>query len=137
MRSNLRKGTFEIFVSGKNSRFASRCTANLTRAFSLHARYIVQYSIIPQVRSEGPDQTAHSRSLIWAFAVRICHEGTFFSWRAQSQDELDKFPEVLILSWLVIKKKKKKKYTAVVHTSYFLFFSSILSIVKCGQKSTR
>ena len=27
--------------------------------------------------SEGPEQTAHPRSLIWAFAVRACSEGTF------------------------------------------------------------
>ena len=27
--------------------------------------------------SEGPDQTARMRSLIWAFAVRIWSEGTF------------------------------------------------------------
>ena len=27
--------------------------------------------------SEGPDQTAHTRSLIRAFALRACPEGTF------------------------------------------------------------
>ena len=27
--------------------------------------------------SEGPDQTAQMRSLIWAFAVRICPKDTF------------------------------------------------------------
>ena len=36
------------------------------------ATHILQYPIILLADSEGPDQTAHPRSLIWAFAVRIC-----------------------------------------------------------------
>ena len=33
--------------------------------------YILQYPMILLADSEGPDQTARMRSLIWAFAVRI------------------------------------------------------------------
>ena len=37
---------------------------------------ILHYPMILQANSEGPDQTARMRSLIWAFSVRICPEGT-------------------------------------------------------------
>ena len=42
----------------------------IIRAFALHS-YIL-YQMIRLVDSEGPDQTARMRSLIWAFALHIC-----------------------------------------------------------------
>ena len=49
---------------------------SLIRAFALH-RYILQYLMIMWADSESPDQTAHLRSLIWAFAIRICPKTRF------------------------------------------------------------
>ena len=51
-----------------------------TRAFALHL-YILLYPNDSLSDSEGPDQTARMRIMIWAFAVRICpntfsHEAT-------------------------------------------------------------
>ena len=45
-------------------------------AFALHS-YILLYPIILFAGSEGPDQTAHLRSLIWALAVCICPKDMF------------------------------------------------------------
>ena len=47
-----------------------RACANAHRAFALH--YMFYSPMILLAGSEGPDQTARMRSLIWAFAVRIC-----------------------------------------------------------------
>ena len=44
---------------------------SLIRAFVLHWT-ILLYPMILFADGEGPDQTARMRSLIWAFAVRIC-----------------------------------------------------------------
>ena len=44
---------------------------SIIKAFALHL-YILQCSMILLADSEGPDQTARMRRLIWAFAVRIC-----------------------------------------------------------------
>ena len=41
------------------------------RAFVLHS-YSLQYTMIRLADSEGPDQTARMRRLIWTFAVRMC-----------------------------------------------------------------
>ena len=38
-------------------------------------RYILQYSVILYADSEGPDELAHVRKLIRAFAVRIAPQG--------------------------------------------------------------
>ena len=43
----------------------------LIRGVSLHL-YILECPMILLADSEGPDQTARMRSLIWAFTVRIC-----------------------------------------------------------------
>ena len=43
---------------------------SIIRAFALHS-HILQYPMILLADSEGPDQTAWSRRLIWAFTVRI------------------------------------------------------------------
>ena len=48
----------------------------LIRAFYLHC-YILQNPMILAADSEGPDQTARMRSLIWAFALRICPKTRF------------------------------------------------------------
>ena len=48
----------------------------LIRAFVLQS-YILWYLMILLADSAGPDQTAHLRSLIWAFAVCPCPEGMF------------------------------------------------------------
>ena len=50
---------------------------SIIRACTLRS-YILQYSMILLVDSEGPDQTARMRRLIWAFAGRICPEKTRF-----------------------------------------------------------
>ena len=42
---------------------------NLIKTFVIH-RYSLQYTMILWAGSEGPDQTAHKRSLIRTFAVR-------------------------------------------------------------------
>ena len=39
--------------------------------------YILSCPMILLADSEGPDQTAHPRSLIWAFTVRICPKTCF------------------------------------------------------------
>ena len=44
--------------------------------FAIHL-YILQYRMILLADSEGPDQTARLRSLIWAFAAHICSKTTF------------------------------------------------------------
>ena len=44
---------------------------SLIRVFALHS-YILQCPMILLGDSEGPDQPARMRRLIWAFAVRIC-----------------------------------------------------------------
>ena len=49
---------------------------SLIRAFALHW-YILQYLMIMLADSKGPDQIAHPRSLIWAFAIRICPKTRF------------------------------------------------------------
>ena len=49
---------------------------SLIRAFVLHW-YILLYPMILLADCEGADQTAQSHSLIWAFAVRACPDGTF------------------------------------------------------------
>ena len=46
------------------------------RAFALHW-YILYCFMILLADSGGPDQTARMRSLIWAFAVRICPKTPF------------------------------------------------------------
>ena len=48
----------------------------LIRAFTLHWN-ILLYSVILFADSEGPDQTARMRRLIWAFAVCICSNTRF------------------------------------------------------------
>ena len=45
-------------------------------AFALHW-YILKYLMTPAAESEGPDQTAHPRSLIWPFAVRSLPKAHF------------------------------------------------------------
>ena len=45
----------------------------LNRVFPSHRQSLMAL----QEDSEGPDQTAQVRSLVWAFAVPICPEGTF------------------------------------------------------------
>ena len=50
---------------------------NVSRGpFALHS-YILVYPWILLTDSEGPDQTARLRSLIWTFAVRICPKTRF------------------------------------------------------------
>ena len=49
---------------------------SLIRAFTLH-KYILLCLMILLADSEGPDQTARMRSLIWAIAVRICPKTRF------------------------------------------------------------
>ena len=39
---------------------------------------LILYAMILTADSDGPDQTARSHSLIWAFAVRACPEDTFW-----------------------------------------------------------
>ena len=48
----------------------------LIRAFALHS-CILYLTLILLADSEGPDQTTRMRSLIWAFAVRICPKTRF------------------------------------------------------------
>ena len=43
----------------------------MIRAFALH-RYILYYPVVLLADSEGSDQPARMRRLIWALAVRIC-----------------------------------------------------------------
>ena len=62
----------------KMRRFILRM-CSLIRAFALHW-YIPWYPVILLADSEGPDQTARMRSLIWAFAVRKCPKHVF-TWR--------------------------------------------------------
>ena len=37
----------------------------------------MEYPMILLADCEGPDQTAHSRSMIWVLAVRMCPESIF------------------------------------------------------------
>ena len=50
---------------------------SIIRAFTLHP-YIVLYPMVLLADSEGPDQIAQMRRLIWAFAVRICPRTRFW-----------------------------------------------------------
>ena len=58
---------------------------------------ILCYQMILFVDNEGPYQTAQMRSLIWAFAVRICPKTCFLMtrlicrWTAQTQSSKDRF----------------------------------------------
>ena len=54
---------------------------SIIRAFALYS-YILLYPLILLADSEGPDQTAHPRSLIRAFTIRICPK-TFSNSAAQ------------------------------------------------------
>ena len=49
---------------------------NLIWAFALHS-YMPQYRMSLLADSEGPDQTARMRRLIWAFIVRRCLKTRF------------------------------------------------------------
>ena len=55
---------------------------SFNRNFALRL-YILYEAMILLADNEGPDQTARMRSLIWAFAVRTCPEGTFLLGAAQ------------------------------------------------------
>ena len=49
---------------------------SVIRAFVLHS-YILRYQMTLLVNSEGSDQTARMRRLIWALDVRICPKKRF------------------------------------------------------------
>ena len=49
---------------------------SISHAFAL-CLYIQYYPMVLLADSEGPDQTARMRSLIWAFAVRISPKTRF------------------------------------------------------------
>ena len=49
---------------------------SIIQAFALHL-YILKDRVILLAKSEGPDQTARMRRLVWAFAVRICLKTCF------------------------------------------------------------
>ena len=49
---------------------------SIIRVFALNY-YVLQYPMILLADSEGPDQTARMRRLIWAFATLIMPEKTF------------------------------------------------------------
>ena len=55
--------------------------------------------------SEGPDQTARMRRLIWAFAVRICTK-ILFAWRAQ----YDIAFKIIVLTVFVYEQLGNKDY---------------------------
>ena len=62
------KGAFERAKNAHSDHPAH--AQSIIRAFALHS-YILKYPMILLADSEGPDQTARMRRLIWAFAVRI------------------------------------------------------------------
>ena len=57
--------------------FTSSCTcAKSHPGICSPLKHSLVYTMILFADSKGPDQTAHSRSLIWAFAVRTCTKDT-------------------------------------------------------------
>ena len=68
---------------------------SLIRAFALHWIFL-QYLMILFADSEGPDQTAHPRSLINAFAVPTWPESTSSLGRAQM---LNQWPYKSVFEW--------------------------------------
>ena len=82
--------------------------------------------------SEGPDQTARMRSLIWAFAVRMCPKALFYmAWPIWLQSQ-----EIVLLFQAKKKKKKKKKKSFVrISISAWKRYSSFHSRVSDKDSS--
>ena len=70
-----RKRAFKYAQNAKNQ-IILRMRKVSSRPFTLHS-YILWYPMILLADSDGPDQTAWMRRLIWAFAVRMCPKDTF------------------------------------------------------------
>ena len=92
-------------------------------AFTLNS-CILQYPIILLEDSEGPDQTAHLRSLIWAYAVRACPEDTFslstalfIMWSDKNDDQVFETRIYLIIMCIM--------YQVLYHESVFMFFDTM------------
>ena len=83
---------------------------SLIGSFALHW-YIIQCLNILLADSEGPDQTARMRRLIWAFAVRICTKTSFRMARA-------------FICWSSKKKKKSSKCYVHMQLVSFTYFKS-------------
>ena len=57
--------------------FTPSCTCSKSHPEIQYSSPLMQYPMILFADSEGPNQTARMRRLIWAFAVCICHKTRF------------------------------------------------------------
>ena len=72
------------------------------------------------VDSEGPDQTARMRSLIWAFTVRLCPKTQFsMAWPIYGADQLIFRPDKMCLRFWYIEVFDSGSSTRVAISKYF------------------